>query len=80
MALGDIQIDQQTGHRFGAHAGTSICVQAERALCDVLALGSIFNQLRGKLRALTRCDKPAHHVAAKDVQNHIEVKVTVLSQ
>ena len=36
MALGDVQVHQQRGHGFGAHAGAAIGVQCEHAGLDVV--------------------------------------------
>ena len=36
MALGDIQIDQQTGHRFGAHGCAAIGMQGPHAGLDAV--------------------------------------------
>jgi hypothetical protein len=52
MAPGDVQVDQQAGHRFGAHARASVSVQTERTRRDFLALGGILNQTGAQLLPL----------------------------
>ena len=74
VALGDARIGQQRGHRLGAHAGTLIGVQGQHAWLNVMARDGLRNQLPGQLGALARGDQPAHHVPAKDVQDHVEVE------
>ena len=49
MALGDVQIDQQTGHRFGAHGCTSVGMQGQHAGLDVMARHGVGDELLGEL-------------------------------
>ena len=73
VGLGDLQIDQQGGHRFAAHAGAAIGVQGERARSDVMFGNRIGDQLFGKLGGFTQRDHPAHDVAAEDIEDHVQV-------
>jgi len=45
VTLGHVQVDQQGGYRFGAHAGTAVGVQGEHAALDVVAAYGIGDQL-----------------------------------
>ena len=80
VALGDVQIDQQGGHRLGAHAGAAIGVQGERAGLDVVAGHGLGDQLLGQLGALALGDHPADDVAAEDVEDHVEVEAGPLGR
>jgi len=50
VSFGDVEIDEQLGNRFGAHASAAIGVQGERARRDILFVDRIGNQLLGELR------------------------------
>lgn len=52
IALGDVQLDQQGGHRLGAHGSTPVRVQREHAALHIAARDRIGDQLLGQLRAL----------------------------
>ena len=73
VGLGDLQIDQQGGHRFRAHTGAAVDVQGERAGDDVVFRHGLGDQVFGKLRGFTQGDHPAHHVAAEDIEDHVQV-------
>ena len=73
VGLGDLQIDQQGGHRFRAHAGAAIGVQGERARSDVVFGNRIGDRLFGKLGRFAQRNHPAHDVAAEDIEDHVEV-------
>src|SRR5450755_4315832 len=46
VSFGDVQIDEQLGNRFGAHAGAAIGVQGERPRHDILFIDGIDSRLR----------------------------------
>ena len=76
MALGHVQVNQQTGHRFGAHGCPSIRVQCEGARLHIVTRHSVGNELLGQLSALARRNQPAYDVAAKNVQDDVQVKAS----
>ena len=78
VALGHVQVDQQTGHRLGAHGRAAIRVQRERALRHIVASHGIGNQLLGQLGTLARRNQPAYDVAAEDVQDDVQVEASPL--
>ena len=80
VALGDVQIHQQRGHRLGAHAGTAIGVQRQRARQHIVTCHGLGNELLGQLGALAQGEQPAHHAAAEDVQDHVQVKARPLGR
>lgn len=80
VALGDIQIDQQAGHRLGAHGRTSIGVQGRSGGLDVMPRHDVGNQLLSQLGALARGAQPAHDEAAEDVQDHVQVEARPFGQ
>ena len=74
MAFGDLQIDQKTGHWFGAHRGSPIRVQSQLTRQDIMARHGVGDELLRQVGALAWGDQPAHDETAEDVQNHVEVK------
>ena len=80
VSFGDIEIDEQLGDRFGAHAGAAIGVQGERPRHDILFVDRIGNQLFGELRGLSMSDHPTDDVAAKNIEDHVQVKARPLGR
>ena len=80
VALGDIEIDQQAGHRLGAHGGTAIGMQGQPARLDIMARHGVSDELLGQLRTLARGDEPAHDEAAEDVQDDVQVEARPLGR
>lgn len=76
VGLGDLQIDQQGGHGLAAHAGAAIGVQGKRTRRDVLFGHRLGDQVFGQLCGFTQGEHPAHHVAAEDIENHVQVVAT----
>ena len=52
VSFGDVQIDEQLGDRFGAHAGAAIGVQGQCPRHDILFVDGIGDELLGELRSL----------------------------
>ncbi|MDE3218202.1 MAG: hypothetical protein KGO23_02385 [Nitrospirota bacterium] len=73
VGLGDLQIDQQGGHGLAAHAGAAIGVEGERARRDVLCGHRLGDQVFGQLCGFTQGEHPAHHIAAEDIEDHVQV-------
>ena len=48
MAFGHVQIDQQAGHRFGAHGRTSVGVQGQHAGLDIVPRDGVGDELLGE--------------------------------
>ena len=80
MALGHIQVNQQTGHRLGAHGGATISVQRERTRHHIVTSHGIGNKLLGQFSAFARRNQPAHDVATEDVQDDVQVKASPLGR
>ena len=76
VALGHVQVNQQTGHRLGAHGSAAIRVQRERTGHHIVTGHCIGNELLGQLGALARRNQPAYDVATEDVQDDVEVKAS----
>ena len=73
VSFGDVQIDEQLGDRFGAHAGAAIGVQGQRTRHDSLLVDRVGDELLGELRGFPVSDHPADDVAAENIQNHVQV-------
>ena len=80
MAVGHIQVNQQTGHRLGAHGGATISVQRERTRHHIVTSHGIGNKLLGQFSAFARRNQPAHDVATEDVQDDVQVKASLLGR
>ena len=80
VALGHVQVNQQTGHRLGAHGGAAICVQRERTRHHIVTAHGIGNELLGQLSAFARRDQPTYDVATEDVQDDVEVEASPLGR
>ncbi len=78
MALGDLQIDEQHGHRFRAHGGAAIGVQGQLSREDAFLLAGGGDQLFGEFSTLAPCEHPAHHVAAEHIEDHVPMETRPL--
>ena len=80
VRLGHPQVGQEEGHRLGDHRTATIRVQGQLVGLDPL-LGTRFaDQVFGQSSRLALSDQPADHVAAKDVQNGVEIVVGPLDR
>ena len=75
MGFGYPQICQQMSYRLGLHAGTPIRVQRELLGLDVLFVAAVPDQGLGQAGCLSVRDHPAHHIAAVDIENDVEIEV-----
>ena len=73
MGFDDAQIGQQQGHRFGFHRRTAIGVHRELAGRDLLRAAGVLDEPLGQLGAFAIGDHPADDVAAKDIQDDVEM-------
>ena len=80
VALDDLQIDQQTGHRFGAHGSAPISMQSQLPRQDIMARHGVGDELLSQLGTLAWGDQPAHDETAEDVQNHVQMKARPLGR
>ena len=78
VSFGDVQIDEQLGDRFGAHAGAAIGVQGQRPRYDILFVDGIGDQLLGKFRSFPVGDHPTDDVTAENIEDHVQVKARPL--
>jgi hypothetical protein len=69
---------QQQGHGLGCHRGAAVGVNGELIGCDVLALATLGDQDLGQRGRFLASQQPADDVAAKDVEQHVEVVVRPL--
>jgi hypothetical protein len=75
VGFSDPQVGQQERHRLGFHGGATVGMDGELAGLDLLFLAGLLDQAFGKLGALTGSHHPPDHIAAEDVENHVEVVV-----
>jgi hypothetical protein len=75
MGLGDTQVGQQKGDRFGSHRGTTIGVKGELVLHDPLFLAGVLDEALGEFRTLAWGHHPADDITAEDIQDDVEVEV-----
>ena len=80
MALGHAELRQQKGHRLRCHRRAAVRVQGQPAPRDLLALDGLLNEPLGQLGRFPIRQHPAHHVAAENVEDHVEVKVSPLGR
>jgi hypothetical protein len=78
VGLGDPQIGQQERHGLGPHRRAPVGMNPQAAGLDVLLFAGLPDQLLGQGRRFRRGDHPAHHVAAEDVQDDVEVEIRPL--
>jgi len=57
VALGDVQVDQQAGHRIGAHGRTANGVQREHPGLDIVPGDRLGDELLGQVGALVKRSK-----------------------
>ncbi len=74
MGFGDVEVEQQGGDGFGAHAGAAVGVQGECAGGDMVFGHRLSDQLLGEFAGFARRDHPTDDVAAEDVEDHVEVE------
>ena len=80
VSLGDAQIGQEQGNRFGGHGGSAIGVDGELVGADVLLTAGFGDEPLGQLGAFTFGDHPADDETAEDVQDHVKVEVGPLDR
>src|SRR5450756_2587112 len=76
VRLGDAQVGQQEGHRLRTHRSAAIGMQRELAALNVLFRATLLDQTLGQLRALPHGHHPAGDIAAENIEDHVEVKVS----
>src|SRR5579864_3188031 len=73
VSFEDAQISQQQRHRFGFHRRAAIGMDGESAGCDVLFQTGVFDEPLGQLGAFAVGDHPTDHLAARNIQDDVEV-------
>src|SRR4030042_4375119 len=63
-------------HRLGSHAGSSVSMDAQLTALDALLEAAFLDESFGQAILFPVSDHPANHVAAEDIQDHVEVKVS----
>lgn len=77
VGFGDAQVSQQVGHQLGLHTGAAIGMQYQLASSNMLFFTTLTNELGSQCTGLAISDHPADHIAAENVQNHLQVKVAL---
>jgi hypothetical protein len=72
---GDTEIRKQQSHRLGLHRRAPIRVNGELAGGNVLRAATVLDEPLGQLGAFAMGDHPADHIAAENIQDHIEMIV-----
>ena len=80
MGLGDADVGQEQRDRLRDHRRAAIRMHGELARLDALPLAALGDQLLGDGGQLARRHRPAHHVAAEHVEQHVEVVVGPLGR
>ena len=75
VTLGDAQGGQQLGHGMGRHGRSSIAVDGQLVLGNVLLDECLPNQALRQIGTLAMGEHPADDVTAEDVENHVEVEI-----
>ena len=75
VGFGDAEVSQQVGYQLGLHTGATIGMQNQLASSNMLFFTALTNELGSQCTGLAISDHPADHVAAEDVQNHVQIKV-----
>src|ERR1019366_2401222 len=60
---------------FGGHRGSAIGVDGQSVCHDGLFLAGCRDQPFGQLGSFASCHHPAHHIAAEDVQDDVEMEI-----
>src|ERR1019366_5548980 len=80
MGLGDSQVRQEEGYRLGAHRGAAIGMQRELTRQDALLVATFLEEPLGQFGTLAHRDHPAGDVAAKNIEDDVEVEVGSLGR
>ena len=80
VRLRDAQTCEQVSDRLAFHRRTAIGVDRELAGDDALLLAGLADQALREGCAFVTREHPAHHVAAEDVEDHVQVKVGPLGR
>src|SRR5512139_1435085 len=80
VGLDHSQIQEQLSHRFRFHRTSPIGMDGQLSRHNPLPLATLFDEPLGEHRRLPMGNHPAHHVAAEDIQNHVEGEVYPLGR
>ena len=75
MSFGYTQVGQHQRHWLRSHRGSAIGVDGQSACRDALSFAGCRDQPFGQLGGLAPGDHPAHHVAAEDVEDDVQVEI-----
>ncbi len=76
VRLDDAQIRQQPRDGFTAHRAAAVGMAGRQlAWCDPVLGARLGDEPLGERGAFVRRDHPADHIAAEDVEDHIEIEV-----
>src|ERR1039457_1318905 len=75
MGFCHAQIGQHQRHRLRGHRGSSIRVYGQRSCGDALFLAGCRDQPLGQFGRFAGSYHPAHHIAAEDIEDDIEMEV-----
>ena len=80
VALADPKIGQQQGRGLGFHGRATVGMKDQLSGADSLLRACLLNELLGQCCGLPGGHHPADHVAAEDVQDHVQVEVGPLDR
>ena len=72
------EISEKLRGALAGHRRAAVRVQGQHLGLDALLVTSFLDETPGQRRVLPISDHPAHDVAAKDVEQHVEVEVRPL--
>src|SRR3990172_1848132 len=75
MRLRHTKICQQQRHRFRGHRAAAISMDGELPALDSLPRTSLRDQFFRQGSRFALSDHPAHYIAAKHIQNDVQIKV-----
>ena len=75
VAGGNPEVGEQLGDELAPHRRAAVGVNRQLVRRDALLLSGRRDQALRELRALAGCGHPADHVAAEEIQDHIEREV-----
>ncbi len=78
MCLGNTERCKQLCSGQGNHGGAIVGVESELVTHDMLLATALLNQLLGKCSRFLFSHHPTDDIAAKDIENHIEIEIDVL--
>jgi len=80
VGLGNPQRGQELGHGLRTHRRPAIAVDRQLVTCHPFLDHRLADEPLGQAVAFTMGQQPAHHVAAEDIEDHVQVEVGPLGR